>query len=45
MEYDFEDKLMKCFGELISDGGPELCDAYCGKREIVAGDGYLGECM
>ncbi|KAL7512705.1 hypothetical protein ACHAXN_009746 [Cyclotella atomus] len=40
-KYNFEDKLVKSFGELIGDDGPTLCNWYCGKKDTSAGDGYL----
>ena len=39
--YDFEGSMIKSFGELLDVDAPNLCDSYCGKRNLSAGEGIL----
>jgi len=39
--YDFESKIVSCFGELLNNNPAQLCDAYAGSSTGKTGDGLL----
>ena len=40
-DYDFESKIVSCFGELLNNNPAQLCDAYAGSSTDKTGDGLL----
>ena len=39
--YDFERRIVSCFGELLNNNPTQLCDAYAGSPTGKTGDGLL----